>query len=284
MGQTQEGGVVPQVAPMANIPLLEEKTMQVMHNYDSDAEKAVEILTEILKMEPNWVPGLLLLRGLYYRCPRMVPNEFVPRAVQGIAKLIAESIKPPINPSVMFLEQLVRDLPAGKLLPLSAAYLAGSWRFFGARDIPGATWFFQAAAKQNQVDAIVCLGDFYLNGQGVPKDFQKGIQLINNAAERGHSGAQCTMAVATMERNRPTAMRYLRLSADNGNIPAQLRLAQYLFSQSNPKEREEGLAYIQRAAATGDQAALTLLHQAQSILAQQTQQAPTDPGCQTNNV
>jgi len=207
----------------------------------------------------------------------MVPNEFVPRAVQGIAKLIAESIKPPINPSVMFLEQLVRDLPAGKLLPVSAAYLAGSWRFFGARDVAGATWFFQAAAKQSQVDAIVCLGDFYLNGQGVPKDFQKGIQLINSAAERGHSGAQCTMAVATIERNRPVALHYLRLSADNGNIPAQLRLAQLLFSQPNPKEKEEGLGYIQRAAATGDQQAIALLHQAESILAQQQQQIQAQP-------
>jgi len=133
--QPQPQPALPQVAEMANIPILEEKTMQAMQSYDVDSEKAVEILTEVLKMEPNWVPGLLLMRGLYYRCPRMVPNEFVPKAVQGIAKLIAESIKPPINPSVMFLEQLVRDLPAGKYLPLSAAYLAGSWRFFGARDI-----------------------------------------------------------------------------------------------------------------------------------------------------
>jgi len=175
------------------------------------------------------------------------------------------------------LEQLVRDLPAGKRLPVSAAYLAGSWRFFGARDVAGATWFFQAAAKQQQIDAIVCLGDFYLNGQGVPKDFQKGIQLINTAAERGHSGAQCTMAMATIERNRPVAMHYLRLSADNGNILAQLRLAQLLFSQPNPKEREEGLAYIQRAAATGDQTAINLLHQAQDLLARQAQQDSAPP-------
>lgn len=257
---------------MANVEQLEEKTMAAMNNYDTAADKAVEILSETLRLEPDWLPGLLLMRGLYFRCPRTVPSEFVPRAVHGIAKLIADGIHPPINPSVLFLEQLVRDLPAGKLLPLSAAYLAGSWRFFGARDVAGATWFFQAAAKQSQVDAIVCLGDFYLNGQGVPKDFQKGVQLINSAAERGHAGAQCTMAVAMMDKNRQLALHYLRLSADSGNIQAELRLAQILFNQPTPKEKEEGLALIQRAAATGDPQAVALLQQAQSILARQQQQ------------
>ena len=67
-------------------------------------------------------------------------------------------------------------------------------------------------------------------------------------------------------------MDYLRLSADNGNISAQLRLAQMLFNQPTMKEKEEGLAYIQRAAATGDQQALALLQQAQAILARMQQQ------------
>lgn len=252
---------------MENMPLLEAKTREVMEVYDTDNEQAVAKLVEILRLEAAWLPGLLLLRGLYYRCPRAVPAEFVPRAVHGVAKLIADSIKPPINPSVMYLDQLVRDLPAGAVYPISAAYLAGSWRFFGARDVVGATWFFQAAAKQNQIDAIVCLGDFYLNGQGVPKDIQKGLQLINSAAERGHAGAQCTMSVAMMDQSRQMAMEYLRLSADNGNVSAQLRLAQILFNRPTIKEKEEGLDYIQRAAATGEPQAIALLQQAQAILA-----------------
>ena len=53
---------------MATVELLEEKTMAAMNSYDTAADKAVEVLSETLRLEPDWLPGLLLMRGLYYRC------------------------------------------------------------------------------------------------------------------------------------------------------------------------------------------------------------------------
>lgn len=73
-----------------------------------------------------------------------------------------------------------------------ALYKVGYCLYWGmgvARDIQRANTYFQYSADMNNPEAQYRLGVNYFDGTGVPKDTNKGIELLNTAAESGHAGA-----------------------------------------------------------------------------------------------
>jgi TPR repeat protein len=224
----------------------QELTEEALRVYDASTEKAAQVLTHALKANAGYVPALLLMRGLYYRCPRLVPPEMATLALKMLSRAIMEAAQNQVgNPSLNFLENLVRMFATGTQgLPAAAAYLAGSWKFFGGNDVSAAAWFFQSAASQNQIDATVCLGDFYVGGQGVPQDLKRGYELISSAADRGHAGAQTMAAQLIVNTDRARALQYLQLSIAGGSLAAMSHLGQLLIQSSVPKDREDGFQLL----------------------------------------
>ena len=53
----------------------------------------------------------------------------------------------------------------------------------------GIKWLRKAADQEN-LDAIAALGLCYIDGDGVPEDRAKGIELLRKAAKRGHVRAK----------------------------------------------------------------------------------------------
>ncbi len=62
--------------------------------------------------------------------------------------------------------------------------------FFAHDKQKSALYWLELAAKQNFPDAMQCLGDCYLHGEGVAKDEHLAIMWIAKAASLGHSIAK----------------------------------------------------------------------------------------------
>jgi len=58
-----------------------------------------------------------------------------------------------------------------------------------AKDYPKGISYLTKAADQGSVDAQNNLGFMYANGQGVPQDYSKAIEWFVKAAEQGDAGA-----------------------------------------------------------------------------------------------
>ncbi len=83
-------------------------------------------------------------------------------------------------------------------------------------------------AKQGKPEAQVLLGRMYLMGYGVLKDPAEAYELFNAAAAKGNAdgefyiGARAVLTHVGLA----TGLKYLRLSAEQGNQDAQLLLGQ----------------------------------------------------------
>ena len=56
-------------------------------------------------------------------------------------------------------------------------------------DAEAAVWF-REAAKRGHSGAQFNLGAMYLEGRGVAKDMDAGLELLHKAADQGHTNAQ----------------------------------------------------------------------------------------------
>ncbi|MGD9163056.1 MAG: hypothetical protein PVG39_31920, partial [Desulfobacteraceae bacterium] len=57
-------------------------------------------------------------------------------------------------------------------------------------DFKKAYELLQPLAEQNNTEALTLLGALYINGEGVEKDYNKGISLIMKAATQGYKPAR----------------------------------------------------------------------------------------------
>lgn len=84
---------------------------------------------------------------------------------------------------------------------------------------------------KNSSEASLILGDLYLTGQGVPKDEQKGIDLLKKAAETGNREAQYKLGVLMfkgeiIEKNIQRAVYWISISATQEYPKAMLALCE----------------------------------------------------------
>ena len=83
-----------------------------------------------------------------------------------------------------------------------------TYYFFGEcgleRDFPAAVYYFHLASEKNNLDALYFLGIIHMNGMGLKKDTEKGIEYLCKASERG-----C-----------PQSLQYLLFFVNNSNKTA----------------------------------------------------------------
>ena len=73
------------------------------------------------------------------------------------------------------------------------AALKGAQKAYYKGDFKTAARLFQALADRGNVQAEFFLGDLYLNGTGVTKDYAQALKWSRAAAEHGNTSAQFTL-------------------------------------------------------------------------------------------
>lgn len=73
------------------------------------------------------------------------------------------------------------------------AALKGAEKAYYKGDFDSAARLFQALAERGNVQAEFFLGDLYLNGSGVPKDYAQALKWSREAADHGNTSAQFTL-------------------------------------------------------------------------------------------
>jgi TPR repeat protein len=118
-------------------------------------------------------------------------------------------------------------------------------------------------ASQSPQD-LYKLGKRYVNGEDVPQDTNKGIQLILEAAEQGYAEAQHAIGVACIAgKEEKEAVKWLRKAVDQEHLPAISLLGAYLLGKK--EYGQEGNILLSRAAALGDKNAGKLLREYEQI-------------------
>ena len=119
-------------------------------------------------------------------------------------------------------------------------------------------------AEADSAKACLEIADLHLTGQGFPKDSAQASRWYAKAYQKGNAEAAMNMAIGLSngwfgDKNEPEAERWLKLSADAGHGPAQLRLAEKHLYEENYAEM---LRWYRKAAQNGEQSALVGLFQA----------------------
>lgn len=109
---------------------------------------------------------------------------------------------------------------------------------------------------QNDPQAHCLLGLHYLNGEGVPKDVEKGFLLIKKAAEMGFADAYHELGVCYFrgegtEKNINAAIRWWSEGAAAGNLSSMTNLGLYYTTQSDKKLNKKGIKLLRTTAERG---------------------------------
>ena len=126
-----------------------------------------------------------------------------------------------------------------KLLPVAEAgdsraqYVIGTFYYYGKgvaeNHHTAATWF-KRSAQQDLVDSQAILGHQYIHGDGIEKNLEKGLELLELAASKGHPHACFTLGnIFHFPRhgkmNRWKAIEYYKLAINYGSTLAKEYLA-----------------------------------------------------------
>ncbi len=100
--------------------------------------------------------------------------------------------------------------------------------------VQGAKENFEQMAAAGDPWAQFTLGEKYLNGDGVERNFQAAAQWYRKAAEQNHVEAQARLASLYyngwgMEKNYPEAMKLYRRAAVHGNADAQVAVGNMYY-------------------------------------------------------
>jgi TPR repeat protein len=132
-------------------------------------------------------------------------------------------------------------------------------RGFGvARDYAEATRWNREAAEAGNSQAQTNLGWQYETGAGVAKDLDEAVRLYRLGAEGGNTWAQNRLGLHYFKaehRDLAESVKWFRLAADQGYAPAQSNLAfRYLRGWGVPMDNAEVVKWYRKAAEQGDAA------------------------------
>ncbi len=126
-----------------------------------------------------------------------------------------------------------------KLLPVAEAgdsraqYVIGTFYYYGKgvaeNHHTAATWF-KKSANQNLSDSQAILGHQYIHGDGIEKNLEKGIELLESAASKGHPHACFLLGniyrfPSHGKMDRWKAIEYYKLAINYGSLLAKEYLA-----------------------------------------------------------
>lgn len=137
-----------------------------------------------------------------------------------------------------------------------AAYLAlGDFEENIKKNLKEALLQYERGKDGGQVDCMLRNADFYIEGKGVSKDVERGMTILEKAAELGSPVASYRLAMNILTSSKPdilAAYRHLLASA-NGNLPegqSQLGLL-YLSGRMGGIDPSSGVTWLTRAAQNG---------------------------------
>jgi TPR repeat protein len=112
-----------------------------------------------------------------------------------------------------------------------------------SRDEVVAARFLEPAAASGDIDAQSILGQMYLQGEGVPQNYEEAFRLLKNAAEHGNSDAQGFVAVLYLQgdgvsRDVVEAYKWVLLASVASDSAREVRDA--LASKLTPDQVAEG--------------------------------------------
>ncbi len=118
---------------------------------------------------------------------------------------------------------------------------------------------YERGKDAGQIDCVLRAADFYLNGNEVEKDTERGQSLLRQAAEAGSPTANFRVAATLLAGEKPEPANLLPgyrhlLAAANGNLPeAQNELGLfYLSGKIGTADTSAGVAWLTRAAQGGN--------------------------------
>ena len=137
----------------------------------------------------------------------------------------------------------------------SACLALGDFEENIKKDLKAALAEYERGKDAGQIDCMLRVADFYLEGKGVDKDVDRGITVLRKAAEGGNAGASFKLAALVLGADKPNFLAgygYL-LAAANGNlVEAQNELGLlYLSGKLGVADSAAGVAWLSQAAKNG---------------------------------
>lgn len=126
------------------------------------------------------------------------------------------------------------------------------------RDWDSAYSLLKNKELQGDAAAIAVLGEFYINGIGIPEDVEMGIEMLKKAIDAGCAEATGTLATLYLQgekvpTNERLAINYIQQGADMGNAVAMGKMASvYLYGNYGVQDNRIALEWAQKAAKLGD--------------------------------
>jgi TPR repeat protein len=120
-------------------------------------------------------------------------------------------------------------------------------------------------AEHGDGEAALLLGEMYLYGRGVPRDYQAARKWLELAAKDGRSDAFYNLGAIYdkalgVDRDAPQAIKWFTLAADQRDPEAQLNLALfYIKGDGLPKDIASAEQWLQRSANNGNSRARRIL-------------------------
>jgi len=133
--------------------------------------------------------------------------------------------------------------------------------YFGTNDFERCS----EAALSGDLDAQVELGTMYRDGDGVPLNYTKAVELYSLAAEQGNAAAQNALGVMYQQgygvtQNVAKAVELYAQSAAQGFVSAQYNLgAMYDYGKGVPKNENKALDWYSKAGEQGHLDAIVAL-------------------------
>jgi TPR repeat protein len=112
-------------------------------------------------------------------------------------------------------------------------------------------------AEQGTASAQYDLGNIYLSGRGVPRDYKEAVKWFRKAADHGEADAQTNLGYMYAEgrgvrQDYKEAVKWFRKAAEKGNVRAQSNLGvMYAIGQGVPQDDQEALKWWRKAADQG---------------------------------
>jgi Sel1 repeat len=128
--------------------------------------------------------------------------------------------------------------------------------------------YFEASANMGYVRAEAALGFDYVNGDGKPKDLEKGVHWLTLAAQQGSRGAESQLGQFYEEgtgvpKDQAKAIALYKASAEQHFFQAERALGlDYEFGNGVPHSRTQALDLLKRAANDGNDANSAKLYNA----------------------
>ncbi|MFM8887062.1 MAG: tetratricopeptide repeat protein, partial [Chthoniobacterales bacterium] len=125
-------------------------------------------------------------------------------------------------------------------------------------------FWLNAAADQNDAEALRVLSALSSQGRGVDQSEKEAYKYMRRAADLGSPEAQYELAMMLAKgigrpRDTGAALIWARKAAEQGNINAQMYVGRELIASIEQERKNEGAAFLQKAAEAGQaQAALFL--------------------------